>query len=229
MNKREFLTTGLAGLVGSMFGGTANAASPQSMQGIVVYTLDVGSLPPYKAEAFIDRLKDKLSKEKNVWGEGWGFVIQPVRPPQETKVEIFRINASDSEYTRVKGEILGGSELLKGAMPKFGQQEVYKDQVKDYVLMMLGAPVVKIELDDQQLDLCYEATVFDMNNYAVYKGLAGIEALPIVGHSILRDGALARAKIMLGRIRNQLAGSGRSLQREGRADYEMYKRRLRSL
>lgn len=230
MNRRDLFTAGLSGLVGSMFGGTANAArTPQSMQGIVVYTLNVGSLPPYKAEAFIERLKDKLSKEKNIWGDGWGFVIQPVRPPQKTKVEIFRMNASDSEYARVKGEILGGSELLKGVSPQFGQRESYKEQVKEYVLMMLGAPVVQIELDDQQLDMCYDVTVQEMNDYAVHKGLQSIDALPIIGHSVLRDGAVARAKMMLGMIRNQMAGAGRSLQREGRADYARYQRRLRTL
>lgn len=39
-----------------------------------------------------------------------------------------------------------------------------REQLRDYVLLMLGAPVIRIELDDQQLDLCVDQAlkVFEM-------------------------------------------------------------------
>jgi hypothetical protein len=41
-----------------------------------------------------------------------------------------------------------------------------REQIKDYVLLMLGAPVISIELDAQQLDLCVDAALQVIENYA---------------------------------------------------------------
>jgi hypothetical protein len=41
-----------------------------------------------------------------------------------------------------------------------------REQIKDYVLLMLGAPVVKIELDQQQLDLAVDQTLKILEMYA---------------------------------------------------------------
>jgi hypothetical protein len=41
-----------------------------------------------------------------------------------------------------------------------------REQCKDYVLLMLGAPVIKIELDEQQLDLAVDQTLKIMEMYA---------------------------------------------------------------
>lgn len=46
------------------------------------------------------------------------------------------------------------------------KREQVREQVKDYVLLMLGAPVIGLELDEQQLDLCIDQTMKIIENYA---------------------------------------------------------------
>lgn len=41
-----------------------------------------------------------------------------------------------------------------------------REQMRDYVLLMLGAPVIQIELDEQQVDLCIDQTLKVFEQYA---------------------------------------------------------------
>lgn len=41
-----------------------------------------------------------------------------------------------------------------------------REQIRDYCLLMLGAPVIKLELDDQQMDLCIDQTLKILEQYA---------------------------------------------------------------
>lgn len=45
-------------------------------------------------------------------------------------------------------------------------REKVREDLKDYVLLMLGAPVVKVELDQQQLDLAVDQTMRIFEDYA---------------------------------------------------------------
>src|SRR5205807_2528738 len=45
-------------------------------------------------------------------------------------------------------------------------RERTRGQIKDYVLLMLGAPVVKIELDEQQVDLAIDQAMKIFEEYA---------------------------------------------------------------
>jgi len=45
-------------------------------------------------------------------------------------------------------------------------REQVREQLKDYVLLMLGAPVVKVELDDQQLDAAVDLALQVFEDYA---------------------------------------------------------------
>lgn len=45
-------------------------------------------------------------------------------------------------------------------------REKVRENIKDYVLMMLGAPVVKVELDSQQLDLAVDQSLKIFEEYA---------------------------------------------------------------
>ena len=45
-------------------------------------------------------------------------------------------------------------------------REKVREDIKDYVLLMLGAPVVKVELDAQQLDLCVDQAMKIFEEYA---------------------------------------------------------------
>ena len=51
-------------------------------------------------------------------------------------------------------------------MTKRDNREKIRDDIKDYVLLMLGAPVIKIELDEQQLDLAVDQTLAIFEEYA---------------------------------------------------------------
>ena len=46
--------------------------------------------------------------------------------------------------------------LNKNKLGPRKQREKVREQVKEYVLQMLGAPVVKLEFDEQNLDLCVD-------------------------------------------------------------------------
>jgi len=54
--------------------------------------------------------------------------------------------------------VLGGlgptDPLNKKQLSRRYNRDKIREQISDYVLLMLGAPVVRIELDQQQLDLC---------------------------------------------------------------------------
>jgi hypothetical protein len=45
-------------------------------------------------------------------------------------------------------------------------REKVREDLKDYVLLMLGAPVVKVELDQQQLDLAVDQSMKIFEDYA---------------------------------------------------------------
>lgn len=46
------------------------------------------------------------------------------------------------------------------------EREKVREDLKDYVLLMLGAPTVKVELDEQQLDLAVDQTLKVFEDYA---------------------------------------------------------------
>jgi hypothetical protein len=98
-------------------------------------------------------------------------------------------------------------------------------QVRDYVLLMLGAPVVKIELDEEHLELCVTKAIEDTN-----------KAIHRTNSTLTKMGALALAKIMLGRIRGKykkvpgpgsdMVLDGAQLTHEGNADLVEWKEAL---
>lgn len=52
---------------------------------------------------------------------------------------------------------------LLGPRPK---REKVREQIRDYILNMLGAPVIKIELDEQNVDFCIEQALKIFEDYA---------------------------------------------------------------
>jgi hypothetical protein len=66
--------------------------------------------------------------------------------------------------------VLGGlgpvDPLDKNKLRPRIKRDKVKEQIRDYVLLMLGAPVIRIELDEQQLDLAVEQTLKIIENYA---------------------------------------------------------------
>lgn len=70
-------------------------------RGALVFYFNVGNLPPYKAEAFIERLKDQWGQ--NVRSHGATLppdvvtYFIPVRPPQETYVDFVPFAVTEEE------------------------------------------------------------------------------------------------------------------------------------
>jgi hypothetical protein len=78
-----------------------------------------------------------------------------------------------------------------------------REGIRDFVLKMLGAPLVKLELDDQQVALCIDRTCELMaSSKNVEAFSAGRKKM------IVQDGALALAKMMLGRARTKFGVQG---------------------
>ncbi len=71
-----------------------------------------------------------------------------------------------------------------------------RESIKEFILMMLGAPVVKIELDESQMDLCIKRTCEMMESSDKVANWSAAVRLMVA-----QDGALAHAKLMLGRVR----------------------------
>lgn len=56
--------------------------------------------------------------------------------------------------------------LNKNRLGPRKQREKVREQIKDYILHMLGAPVVKLELDAQNLDFCVDQAMKIFEDYA---------------------------------------------------------------
>jgi hypothetical protein len=56
--------------------------------------------------------------------------------------------------------------LNKNKLGPRKQREKVREQIKDYVLHMLGAPVVKLEFDEQNLDFCVDQSMKVFEDYA---------------------------------------------------------------
>jgi hypothetical protein len=56
--------------------------------------------------------------------------------------------------------------LYKNQLGPRKKREQVREQIKDYVLHMLGAPVNKIELDEQNLDFCVDQSLKIIEDYA---------------------------------------------------------------
>lgn len=87
------------------------------------------------------------------------------------------------------------------------------DQIKDYILLMLGAPVVKIELDTQHLIFAIEMTQDLIEAYETMPENHRTELLPDkMRTELLKQGSLAHAKLILGRIRSTVMASYDNIQ-----------------
>jgi len=75
-------------------------------------------------------------------------------------------------------------------------------ELKEYIMLMLGAPVISIELDEKQIDLAIEETYRRLDIWAP-KTL--FEDNPKLAERLIKDGALSYAKSILGRVRGKFS------------------------
>ena len=67
------------------------------MRGILVFYMNVGALPPYKAEVFLERMREQLLRPLQAASrplpEDVGVLFVPVRPPDQTRVDYLPLDA----------------------------------------------------------------------------------------------------------------------------------------
>lgn len=108
--------------------------------------------------------------------------------------------------------------------------EENKNKMRDYILMMLGAPVITVELDDAQIDLSIAQAKKYVDCY-----LAESEEYDGIREDLIQEGALIYAKMILGRIRckfqnveNRPGMDGESLIEETRNELPAWRERVLS-
>lgn len=58
------------------------------IKGLLVFYIDIGTMPPYKAEAYIDRWKDGFRASEKLKEQGYEILWVPVRANSLTKIEM---------------------------------------------------------------------------------------------------------------------------------------------
>lgn len=184
-------------------------------------------MSPFKAEAFLERMKDQLGKARQ--DPAWQIVMLPVRPPQETKFEVIVIEGDEVAgkiEARQAIEILQEQQKAEKDGKQVWQTFPSLELTTDYILLHLGAPVVKIELDPLQISLCYNKAVEEIK-----------QSPRVESDNTIMDGALAHAKIILGRVRCKFVPlpsdhsmmtimDGPSLLAEGERDLLRWRKRI---
>jgi hypothetical protein len=168
-------------------------------KGFIALTINVGQFPPFKAEAFCERMKEKfINSDARRALDEWEVIVLPVRN-QETKIEIFATNGNPNFDGYMTVEKLNAQKLMRDDTPfEFPN----KKQVVDYTLMMLGAPICKVELEDCQLDAAYDATRQLFERVAKSKGIGAVNR-DGMGQEVFKNIMIARATIMLGHARSK--------------------------
>lgn len=225
-NRRGFFG-GLLALLGF---GTLVKAEPveKKTKGLLIHYINVGQLPPFKAEAFIERWKDRIEKtgvrEKL---RDWEFMYIPTRT-DDSRIVVLYLDPQAEAFNYKDLEPANSKDFV---YPEFAE-------CKDYTLLMLGAPVLQIELDDDQLKSCYDLARTAIEEAIETKGFTILEN-PGTLKNTLHGLMLARAKMVLGMVRNKFVPlacdfgtfnlSAADLRKEGREELLEYEDRLRQL
>jgi hypothetical protein len=127
---------------------------------IVVYQVDVLNLPPIKAEAFLERLRDHLKPQTEKFAEV-GTIVIPVRN-QGSRIYVYALTEDSLE--EVKPMVLSHGKLIDI------HEEDTPESVSDYVKLMLGAPVISLDQDKLDAIEYYvdKAFQYDVNNKRQY-------------------------------------------------------------
>lgn len=142
MDRRE----ALMGLVAGASGGITRDFFPKKEQGkvlLVVY-LYVGSLSPVKIEAFIERMKNKLSAEKP---DNFNFLIIPDRH-HSTWIDVFSLDGEPwvggphEEAEVWFKKILAEGKIRRIESKCYDGDETSDAKILEFCQMMFGAPVV---------------------------------------------------------------------------------------
>lgn len=164
-DRRKFLSLGIgAGFLG-LFGKSTQAAPEENTvsitktgkKGAFVYTINVGMLPPMKAEAFIERLKDKFRKQGSL-NKDFDHLFIPIRN-QDTKVEVHLYDRDGKAPNYIYTPTYEWEEATDEQIKK------WKAQAIEYTLLMLGAPVTTVEVDKEAISKLYDSCWQTVENY----------------------------------------------------------------
>ena len=122
---------------------------------LTVYTIDIGQLPNDKAEAFIDRVKENVLKDKQ---DDWSFSFVPVRN-KGSKVQVFSFN-EQLDLEEIKPLLFESNGFMK---------EQSEQQIKDYVRLMFGCPVRNLTQNvENEIDEAYDlAQYYGVSNHKI--------------------------------------------------------------
>lgn len=129
-------------------------------KGLIVFDVDVYQLPPYKAEELCSRLLETLKSNKP---EGWKIVVYPVRN-EGNDVRVFSFNGEQPSV--IPSVRFNAKELI------FVQDDISRDQLKEFALLMVGAPVIEIsdEVSEYFDDLVDTAFRYEINRKTGFVG-----------------------------------------------------------
>lgn len=169
--------------------------------GFIIIHQYVGNMSPLHADSFCQMIKARFTESKEFLEfkekfPNWNFALLPSKT-ESSYVEVY--HEEDGERENVMGEI---ANLVQSETMLVKDTIELKNQAIDYALMMLGAPVVKIELDQSQLDFCYMHSVNLMNDAALRNKKYNLTDSYFVNKKdILFEGVLAHAMHMLENVR----------------------------
>ena len=230
INRRNAIRLlGTAGMMGAALPVLAHGTpKKKDSPGFIVINQCVGAMPPHQAEAMCNRVKDHFCSSKE-WVEfhekypNWNFILQPVRD-SDSYVEIY--HDDEGQRKEVQSVVV---ECLEQEPQMIEDTAELRKRAKEYVLLMLGAPVAKIELTDGQLDFCYDSALNKLQHaYARRKYFTLLDSARAQDENFLIDGVLAHAMIVLGRIRTHSGcdPEARNLLLEGEENLNIWQSRL---
>lgn len=171
--------------------------------GFIVIHQNVGSLPPQKAEALCERVKNYFTNSKH-WIDfkqkfpHWNFVLLPNREGKSF-VEVFHENAG--ERKEIISEMASRND--KNKTPALEDTPELAEKVKNYVLLMLGAPAVAVALTESVLDFCYKHPLNIINDYGAKFLRHNFTHCYLLtqNEDFLCEGSLAHAMVIWGRTK----------------------------
>lgn len=146
MDRREAiagLIVGASGLTTDLLYGIDKKTDKKESRFLIVVSLCVGNLPPFKAEAFCKKVKDCFVKNKPAH---FDFLIQPQRV-DKTTVSVYSLNGEPWEKNKEnmawfeKHIAEGKINLIK---PEFVHEayEISDQEILEHCMLMFGAPVI---------------------------------------------------------------------------------------
>ncbi len=176
INRREVIVGSLAGAFSIPVLATATEPEPENNgKYLVTIHLNVGQLPPHRAEAFSERVLFNLKEKKP--NDCLNIIVLPQRG-YETWVEVTPLNEQEEPSEAIENFVYEIAEMKRPHM----RREHEKDQksLKDYVMLMSGAPVIKIpqalsDEMDRHIDLAFKYGIENKFDYVM-------EAIPGIAH-----------------------------------------------